>query len=158
MTTIAYRDGIMAADTMGTWSGDVAYGHNKLARTNKYLVGFAGSFALMRPVYDWLLSIENDVDTNQFYTQADTLPELPNGLITLIANREGKSFALISDGFCSPLMGEYEAVGCGARFAVGAMFAGSNAREGVRAAIRHDDGTGGDVVSVRFNGDPFPPF
>lgn len=57
MTTIAFRDGFMAADTLGSLGG-LKFSARKVHRINlggePVLIGHAGSLAACRALLDWL--------------------------------------------------------------------------------------------------------
>lgn len=157
MTTIAYKDGIMAADTMGTWGGDVNYGVPKLAKTRSYLLGFAGSYAAANPLYNWIKRLDNqDIRLENFHNYREELPEGIPDITVLIAPVDGSTlWYIVSDGYGGPLWTKkFDAIGSGGRFACGAMHAGANAMRAVRAAIDLDEGTGGDIVTLDFEDEP----
>jgi len=156
MTTIAYRDGVMAADTMGSWSGDINYGVPKLAKTDRFMMGFSGAYPFAHPMYDWILG-KGDTPLHEFYKEPPEFDAGSSGITVLLAPNDGKGplWYFAADGNGSPLWGkEFEAIGSGARFALGAMHAGATPINAVRAAIDLDDGTGGEVVSVTKNSKP----
>jgi len=159
MTTVAYREGIMSCDTMGTWSGDVNYGNTKVGRTANFLMGFAGRFSDARMMYDFVAEMDAEgIDPAQFYKHADRLPDELDIQTMLVDARTGQMWALFDTGRCAPLPCDYDAIGSGGRFALGAMAFGASAREGVEAAIKHDESTGGSAKSFTLSGEPFPPF
>lgn len=143
MTTIAYRDGLMAGDS-GSWRGGVkTAGAVKLAiSVDGDLVGATGASAAC---YEFLQAVK-------------TQPrhEWPRP----IADRDGSSFqALIVslDGAVSVLeqFGEeeitapYYAIGAGAEIAMGAMYAGADAETAVFAAVEHSSYAAAPVVVIR---------
>ena len=152
MTVIAYRDGIMSCDTMASWSGDVNYGHCKIGATRHFVMGFAGSFAYARAMYDWIESLDCDPtqmpDPFKFYKSGDNLPDIHDLSTLLVERGSRKMWAVMSSGLVAPIHGEYEAMGSGGRFALGAMHAGATAMGAAKAAIHHDEGCGGEVLLV----------
>jgi len=155
MTTIVYRDGVMAADTMGSWSGDVGYGIPKLAKTERFLLGFAGCLAFSHPMHDWIAG-KGDLPLHEFYKEPPTFDAGDSGVTVLVAPVDGSTlWYFCDDGNGAPLFGkDFDSIGSGARFAIGAMYAGACAESAVRAAIALDESTGGDVVSLRREDDP----
>lgn len=149
MTTIAYRDGVMAADTMGSWSGDINFGVPKLAKTDRFLMGFSGAYAFAHPMYDWILGKE-DQPMRDFYKSPPDFDPGSSGITVLLAEiTTGELWYFAADGNGNRLFGKkFESIGSGARFALGAMQVGATAAEAVRAATCLDDGTGGDVVMI----------
>ncbi|ODT84837.1 hypothetical protein [Phenylobacterium sp. SCN 70-31] len=60
---------------------------------------------------------------------------------------DGKIYVLQETGIC--LSGaEYYAIGSGSEFALGAMAMGASAEEAVRAAIKHDCYSGGEINTI----------
>lgn len=149
MTTIAFRDGIIAADSRLTY--DTEHGGSrkhictKLYRkritegkkTFDVIIGTAGmsSPALVfidwygtgKPIPDVLLNIESDFTC---------LILRPDGLYE-------------ADQFCRPdrILEDFYAVGSGAKEAMTAMRCGKSAVEAVRLAAQSDPYTGGRIVS-----------
>lgn len=159
MTTVAYRDGIIAADTMGSWSGDVSYGVPKLAKTNRFLLGFCGSLPFVHPMYEWILE-KGDLPLFDFYKQPPPFDAGDSGVTVLVVPIDGSDlWYFMEDGHGAPLYGKkYEAIGAGGRFAIGAMHAGASAVRAVQAAIDHDELTGGNVVSLSIEDEPCDTF
>lgn len=156
MTTIAYRDGVMAADTMGSWSGDVNYGVPKLAKTERFLMGFSGAYTFAHPMYEWILG-KKDTPLQEFYKEPPEFDPGDSGITVLLASVDGKTplWYFAADGNGAPLWGKtFESIGSGARFALGAMQCGASPEDAVRAAIALDDGTGGGVITLNVKSDP----
>lgn len=141
MTTVAYRDGIMAADSL-IWMDDTAtHSGRKLRRLRDgSLVGFAGSVAESVLVMDWLDG-GGDQQAAPRIRDAEFLLVKPSGAVFKI---ERELVLLRAEG-------RYHAIGAGQRFALGAMFAGADAATAVRAAIKHGSGNGGRVRKLRLH-------
>jgi 20S proteasome alpha/beta subunit len=137
MTTIAYRDGVLAADTQMTAGGWIRPGRaKKLMRLEDgTLLGICGTYATALKAMSQAAAGE-DVKT----VEDDTVVRIaPDGSIDIF--QAGASYAL--EG------AEFYAWGSGHSVALGAMHAGASAEEAVRIATLVDNETGGDVVSVR---------
>lgn len=128
MTTIAYKDGVMAADTSlthnGVWEGSFVKIH---ILPDDRLVGIAGCPGMQKMFADWL----------QFGGDAPKF------------DRDDHFFALVAypDGACSiydRFMSEIEmnepshAIGSGKEMAIGAMAAGASAEQAVLIACKYD--------------------
>lgn len=166
MTTIAYRDGILAADTMGNWGGTPT-------RVSKILKGrgfvMAGSGAWWRilalfnaaqklakasphercsPGGMWRHLAENLRDPN-FNPSNDDGPA-----VLLIQPITGNVVWLAGPIFIpveflgTEAQGFFVAIGSGAGYALGAMAAGATAEEAVHIACQLDVNTGGAVESL----------
>lgn len=127
MTTIAVRDGVMAADC-GQIAGGLRRGTiNKIERINGKLVGCGGDVSEIEAFAEWL---RNPSKERPKFDKDDNF-----GAITLDEN--GVS---VWDVKCypQPLDAPYYAIGSGNEVAIGAMAAGKTAEEAVRIACDLD--------------------
>lgn len=134
MTTVAYKDGVMAADKqMGGYSGIIT----KVYRIGDSLVGLSGSdYAACLKVVDWLADGGDP----------DEKPDLGDSDIhILLVDSEGTIFLYNNNLYPMPMEQEFFAVGSGMDYAIGAMAMGGSAADGVRVASRFDPGTGQGV-------------
>lgn len=130
MTTIAVRDGVMAADTQST--GSFHQRVKKIARLpDGSLVGTAGNTDECQKAIEWLRS---DGSTAR--------PKIPGAYLIFL--RPNGSIWL-AEGTFEPfrILGKFSAIGSGGAIAMGAMEAGATAAEAVRIASRHDGNTSG---------------
>lgn len=142
MTTIAYRDGVLAADT-----GAVC-GASRMGRVEKIirgpggiLAGACGLATYSAAFKAWVVSgcIGNPPVATQDADNCDRgFVVSADGVVTIY--EEGGSWELSAP---------YFAVGSGRPEALGAMFAGADAETAVRAAMEHDAYTFGDVMVLR---------
>lgn len=136
MTTIAVRDGVMAADTQSTGSF-----HQRVKKIAKLpdgsLVGTAGNTDECQRAIEWLCS---DGSVKQ--------PKIPGA--HLIFLRPNGSIWL-GEGTFEPyrVMGKFSAIGSGGAIAIGAMEAGATAAEAVRIAAKHDGNTSGPFNTLK---------
>lgn len=147
MTTIAYRNGFLAADTRAYSGGPQPMGQKQKINRVQNSDGLYSSFGistahpgLSEEVRDWFLS---DKET-------DHEPVL-NG-------RSFEALEILSDGRifyyhdsfvpAGPLTGEYFAIGTGSEYALGAMALGASATEAVQIGAQFDAWTGGVVQHV----------
>jgi len=149
MTTIAYRDGVIAADTQETWEDGSFTPCVKLYRMPKsvaevggHIVGLAGGsyagelFLEWYQVGDWdnppdLVNLDLEEDFEAIIVKPDGSLWSCNRLFAFIPHKT-----------------EYFATGSGGKVALGAMAMGATAEEAVRAAIKHDCYTGGRVQTI----------
>jgi 20S proteasome alpha/beta subunit len=149
VTTIAYRDGIMAADRMvtgnGIYDGDVT----KIMRlTDGTLFGASGASHLKKALITWIESgmayetRPKDFDQVEF----EGILVKPNG-----------SVFFIEKGFTSfEIDAEYVATGSGRELALGAMAFGATAEQAIDCASKHDTKTGnGKDVLLLFAAEDF---
>lgn len=142
MTTIVYRDGILAADTRG-YSGDVTpIGSKRKIFTleNGGLVGVSTpNPGFSEAIVKWM---NNGRDLN------DTPVDDPS-FSALYIDANGEVF-YFDDGYTpsGPLTAEYFAIGSGRAYAYGALSMGASSVEAVRAASDHDVFTSGEILTL----------
>ena len=145
MTTIAYRDGVMAADTLCTVNNAIEGRVVKIARRGPIMAGAAGSAPMCRAFLDWFKAgMKGDPPATQHPVSSDWnywgLIVTPDHILSLM----GSGWMTVS--------APYHAMGSGAEYALGAMAAGATAVQAVEAAIRHDTRSGGDITVLRADG------
>lgn len=143
MTTIAYRDGILACDGQTTFSNVSIYNNAvKITKSEDgWLCGGCGDYAVLQHFLNWAekrkgkfkLPSEELFDHNEY----DLIMISPNGVVHTRAISLWQTH-----------QPEYDAWGSGAQIAVGAMAYGASAIEAVECAIRHDIYSSGQVSHV----------
>lgn len=139
MTTIVYRDGLMAADTASfTHEGNLRapFRVSKLRRlSDGSVIGGAGMRRDIVRFGEWLETRNGErPTTGNEYT---IIQALPDGRVVI---HDGPDEWEVRGVFC--------AAGSGAAAAYGALFMGASAREAVEIAMKLDPWTGGDVEIV----------
>lgn len=145
MTTIAYRDGILAADSHATYGGGSAHKHTcrKLFRKtiieNKkkvdVIIATAGDSSPGLVFVDWYGSGK---------PIPDTFLHIGGEFLCLVLTPKGLfEFDIYCRG--EEVMDDFYAIGSGAPFALGAMAAGKCAYDAVRIAAKYDPYTGGKI-------------
>lgn len=135
MTIIAYKDGIIAADS-ATFSGQTIINQStmKIAKSKKGILGGAtGSSTFCQSFRDWIMrECKGKV----------TFPKDDFGIIS----RPGATGveAWDENGVCY-YQDAYHAIGAGDDFALGVMWAGGSAIDAVKAAIHHSAFCSGTV-------------
>ena len=158
MTTIAYKGGILAADTQGDWGGTRTT-TTKLHRLPGLIVAGSGhSWRINAAVREIERLAEHrtasvgarwrEVATHfydpHFDRDKDSAPTL-----LLIQPGTGNYMRLNGPIFMPCDLGrEFIAIGSGCEYALGAMAAGANAADAVRIAISLDVRSGGEVETV----------
>lgn len=133
VTTIAYRDGVLAADSLATIGDTKAHGsYQKIRRIGDYMVGAAGSVAASEEFINWLLKHGDD----------DDLP--PKGQYSaLVIDAKGRVREIESGSILPvPRNAKFYSIGSGAPYALAAMYAGASAAEAVKIAAKIDTSTG----------------
>lgn len=136
MTTVAVRDGIMAADTQGRFDGTIMEMH-KIFRVRDILIGVCGD-------YDCALDFIRLYKENKKYVKKDNSKE-DNDFDYLLLNKKG---LYLATGFHGPRVKVHEkfwAIGSGKDAAITAMRMGASAREAVKMASLCDVYTGSKI-------------
>ena len=151
MSTIAYKDGVIAGDTMAVCDNE-RYGNiEKVGRTENYLFGFVGRLGYMRPTYQWVKSLdEQGIHPQDFHNHKDSLKISDDGS-AIIVGRDGQIWCVELDGYVHPVGRSYESIGSGGCYAVGAMCHGASAVEAVACASRMDVNSGKYIISWTFD-------
>lgn len=141
MTTVCYRDGVLAADSRA-YSGDKSpIGTKVKLRRLKdgTLIGCSTTeVGGGERVLDW------------YEEGAKRDAELPEGFQLLVAKANGDVFIAVNKPqFTGPLNAKFFAIGSGEQFAYGAMAAGASAMDAVFIACQSDIWSGLPVRAIR---------
>jgi ATP-dependent protease HslVU (ClpYQ) peptidase subunit len=138
MTTITYRDGIMAADSSIWVDGTMNYKTRKIFKLpDGTLVGFCGTWAHCMRLLEYLKGEQEDIPTN--IKEASAIVVTPKRRVIVY---EGGTMTYVSRT-------KYLAAGSGSAVALGAMHAGATAVEAIKASIEHDNHTRGPIRSIK---------
>ena len=134
MTTIAYRDGVMAGDRKVT-EGDFAWAEMRkvFRRRDGCLIGGCGNTTILQRYVDWFVDGERGFKPSLGVKDEDAE--------FLVVRANGKVEFHDRNGV-HQLQGKFFAVGSGCTAALGAMAMGATARQAVRVASRYDVNTG----------------
>lgn len=148
MTTIVYRDGVMASDTGAAFGGVFHPWARKMVRgRGGDLYGGAGNAAEVTAFFAWV--------------EGGCVGDIP---VPRLLENDGSSFIILiarpdpgspvelytangTERYHAPCM----AIGSGAEVAFGALYAGADAETAVRAAIAHSGGGFSEVKAIRFD-------
>jgi 20S proteasome alpha/beta subunit len=136
MTTIAYKDGVLAADRrIDGWQSI-----SKIfkLKNGAYVAG-AGNFDDIIEAVAWL-------DGNPRKTDRPELPANENDILLI----DGSGAYWLTDPFLKPvkILEPFYSVGSGSKYALGAMASGMTAIEAVGIAMKFDPNSGGGIDSV----------
>lgn len=141
MTTIAYRAGVLAADSLISYQSYTNGSRPKITTCGDFLVAMAGPARYRRPLEEWIM-------------EGHPPDQVPKVLIdnedkfnALIVDKDGLAHEF-DNGFLLPVFADYTAVGSGSLLALGAMAHGASAEEAVIAACLHDKSSGGPVSAM----------
>ena len=136
MTTIAYKDGVIAYESRQT-RGDFISSDNENKKTAKDGVLFfiAGRIGESKKLIDAYLCGDIEHDNNVWALVVD------NGVVYSTGFTDGKLWRCEENN-------NY-AIGSGCDYAIGAMDAGATAKEAVKIAIGRDPFSGGKIKSYK---------
>ena len=142
MTTIAVRDGVMAADTRGDQCGRLALTH-KLFQIKDGVIGICGYWSDGKIFADWYAAGADGANPPNWRVQGDEKVEFE----ALVLTKEG------IDWWIHSLVPErvdrsFWSIGSGSLAALAAMTCGKTAQEAVHIAMQIDPRTGGDVETM----------
>jgi len=148
MTTIVYRDGVMAADSRAFAGDRNPIGYKTKIRAMvvddvAYLVGVSSPApGYGEAVLNWF---EAGMDIH------DTPPMPEQGFTLLAVDAGGQGYYAANSFYLSgPLTNEWWAIGSGDEFAIGALRSGATAVEAVAVAKEFDQWTGGPTHTLTF--------
>jgi hypothetical protein len=142
VTTIAYRDGVLAADTAMCLSGTMVGQMVKIVRRDDGdMAGTSGNADFASKFQDWFMGGENGESPKP--TESER--HMDRGVIF----RKAGPIEVFEPGGMFKISADYYAFGSGMDYAIGAMFAGAEATVAVEAAIEHDPHSGGTVTVLR---------
>ena len=142
MTTIAVRDGVMAADTRGDQCGRLALTH-KLFQIKDGVIGICGYWSDGKLFADWYDAAADIANPPSWRVQGDEKVEFE----ALVLTKEGIDWwthSLVPER----VSGSFWSIGSGSLAALAAMTCGKTAQEAVHIAMQIDPRTGGDVETM----------
>lgn len=147
MTTIAYRAGVIASDTLVSDDGSHVGQTRKIRRFREgCLTGAAGDMAVCQAFLNWIPK-QLDFMKSRFELHSDE-----NFGAFVFDPMIGHIIRFSGHGRPLMVSAEFVALGSGADFAMGAMAHGATAVEAVRAAMHLDPWTGGNIEFASFSG------
>jgi 20S proteasome alpha/beta subunit len=139
VTTIVYRDGVIAADTRVSFGNDGWIKPERIGKITPLPDGSffaaAGNQGVWGKLLRWFLEPQGE------------RPDVPDCDV-LVVRRDGTVEYFCDAGF-RLIKGPFVAIGSGAPPALGALHAGADAETAVRIAMLVDPYTGGEVDVVR---------
>lgn len=141
MTTVVFKDGVFAADSLITSGGTVEGYCKKITRCENVYVGWAGSLQAATLFKDYLSG--KDIDKSFF----DKPQQEFSAIVADSANRQVITYTngLIPEIYNAP----FYCIGSGTSIAKGALMAGATPREAVKVAASLDIYTGGKIQTVK---------
>lgn len=136
MTTIAWRDGVLAGDGRITIENDIVTDtQRKVSVIGGYLFGWCGTVE------------QAEIMRRHLVKDKKGLPKL-EGITCILVEPNGTPHIYEGNIWNKISRKQYHAIGSGAVCALSAMDAGASAKEAVKIAIKRNVSTGGRVTSV----------
>lgn len=144
MTTIAYRDGMMAADS-GCWIGSAHHTWTRKVALapDGSLWGATGNAAECAALIRWAETGEGEMPSPRQVSEGNS------SFHALTVSPLGGVRLLTAHGFEEMPGAPYFAIGAGGEAAFGALYMGATAEQAVAAAIAHASGASAPVQVVR---------
>ena len=138
MTTVAYRDGVIASDSLVTNDNGIGCGHaRKIVKGDNVLGGASGPSGEALKFLQW---VKNNCDGDQPVIKGNT---------ECILVKDGVGHYINKDGAIVPVKCDFMAIGSGEEIAFGAMAMGATAQEAVKIAIQIDTNSGGEIRTLK---------
>lgn len=137
MTTIVYRSGTLAGDTLTTANGNRDGYVQKVRRVGRVLIGFSGPIATGLKFEQW---VKGGMVGNGPYEGGDQ----GNGIVVSAAG-----VVCWAGAGPWPVTTDFYALGSGADLAMGALECGATAEQAVAVAAKHNVDTGGPITVLR---------
>jgi len=151
LSTVAYKDGVIAGDTLAVCSNERYGSIEKVGRTENYLFGFTGRLGYMRPTYQWVADMDRKgIKPQDFHKYREDLDIGDDGS-AIIIDRDSQIWFIELDGYVHPVHRVCESIGSGGRFAIGAMYHGASAVEAVAVASMLDVNSGERILTCSFD-------
>lgn len=144
MTTIAYKDGVLAADSKVTSDSVYAGTAIKLVKSKRYLLAACGN---LNCVHEFLRWGKRGFKEEERHQLADEMKKTDVDFTGVSVDPNGMLYEYDGTTLPAPVRlvkGMY-AIGSGSEFALGAMAAGCSAREAIKIASLFDVNTGGKI-------------
>ena len=139
MTTLVYRDGVLASDSMCQANGYRQPGVlTKLWRVKGRLVAGVGKSTYIERFHRWVEA-----------GMRGQAPEMGDDAIGIVIDTDGRAREFGDCGEVSTHIAPFYAWGSGMGPALGALYMGATAERAVEVAILVDPGTGGATQSLR---------
>lgn len=158
MTTIAFRDGVLAADSRETSgcedSGQLAATCVKMFRVGPFVVALQGDTTPGIAWLNWFTGMYGIFKLKHVPALDQVQPDLVAQFLereadftAVVLHPDGALFIYDEWGIPQRITAPYYAVGSGAKVAYGAMHNGATAEDAVAAACVHDPYTSGPILN-----------
>jgi len=141
MTTIVYKDGVLAGDTRVCYQGMIFGETTKIFELEHVIFGGAGSIAATQEFKKFLEGLE-------YNKEIFKVPEHSSDFIVI--DKKSQEVTLYDQNLVpEPMRAEYIAIGSGSGFAYGALRMGASPREAISIASEFDYKTNNNINEIR---------
>lgn len=140
MTTVAYKAGCIAADTLATWGSNRDGMFTKVAKRGPFLAGVSGPLAPSQRFLDWF--------RKGCLGEPEPMSDGDRACFGIIITPDDACLTWGPTGWERTRVETY-AMGSGSEYATGAMAMGATPEQAVRIAMRFDTKTGGEITVLR---------
>lgn len=153
MTAIAYRGGVLAADSLTLGSDTVRGYSRKIVRSEKGTLGAACGLAGTAQMFRrWVETGRIDEWIEAGFPDSLPVNSERNQFGALIVTAQARVICVDWQGMAVEIDAPFYAEGGAEVFLIGAMAAGASAEEAVAIAIKYDTGCGGAIQVERIGG------
>lgn len=146
MTTIAYKDGELAYDSLVS-KGNARLGNmQKGVKSENFIAAVCGAAMAVPAFLKWVKA-----DFNPRKKPNIVIKTEDDEFEAIVVDRKGNIIYYNERLEALPIQARYHAIGSGEDFAKGAMEVGADAKRAVQAAAKLDTGTGGRIRVLTFN-------
>lgn len=148
MTVIAYRDGVMAGDSLLAGDNTVCAYVDKIRDINGYFVGICGHWGVASELFKWFE--EECVDGPKRPPETVLVDDDKYPTMMLIVRKtDGFVWRVDGIGYPQEVAAPFFALGTGDDVAIGAMAMGADAETAVKVACEYDIHSGGKIKVLR---------
>jgi 20S proteasome alpha/beta subunit len=141
MTTIAYKDGILAADTQVTYQGNKNFARTKkIFELEHCIFGGAGTIAAIQEFKKFL---EGKDFNKEIFSK-----EVHRSDFIVIDKKTRQVTTYCEDLIAEPVDAEYFAIGSGCHYAYGALATGVSVIEAIKIASKFDFNTNNHISTI----------
>ena len=141
MTTITFKDGVMAADSQQTHVYIDQVECRKLYVINGDLIGLAGNLTDFPKFINWYMNERKNINDL-------SIPNRAIDELQALVFSKNKLYFYDHECIAVPMTGKIASIGSGSPYAMGAMMAGSTAQEAIVVSSKLDPNTNAPIYSI----------
>lgn len=158
MTTVAYKDGVLATDSLAISSHKIQGNATKIMETDNGWFAIAGHLVDFQPIvqlYEDIVASGEEHPKDWPRIEHCHMPPFGSTVVFVPFGKDSQAQLIFIDEVgamrIEAIEKDFIAIGSGSPFALGAMAHGATAEESVQCAMMLDENTGGDIVVIDVN-------